>query len=82
MIRTCDGTDRFLHDGPTPNAGPCACRLTFDDVERSTVYPHVFLPTAADREKLTVWLDTVAVEDLAAMGRDEMARRAAHVLIS
>lgn len=36
MMRRCDGTD--------PNLGrpghPCDCGLTFDDVERSVIYPH------------------------------------------
>lgn len=62
MIRTCNGTDRYLLDGPTPNAGPCICGLTFDDVRRSTVYPHVFIPTRAEREAMLAMLDSVALE--------------------
>lgn len=62
MIRTCDGTDRTLLDSPLHTAGPCACGLTFDDGDRSVVYPHVFIPTADDRAAMAAMLDTVAVE--------------------
>lgn len=65
MIRTCNGADRFLLDGPTSSAGPCACGLTFDDVQRSTVYPHVFIPTRAEREAMIAMLDTIVVEPVA-----------------
>lgn len=68
MIRHCDGTDANLLDD-APTARPCACGLTFDDVERSVIYPHVFLPTAADRQRLAEWLETVSVEDLVRMGQ-------------
>lgn len=61
-IRTCDGTDIYLRDGATPNAGPCACRETFDDVRRSTVYPHVFIPTRAEKEAMIAQADSVALE--------------------
>lgn len=67
MIRHCDGTDPNLIDGPTTASGPCVCGLTFDDVARSAVYPHVFLPTAADRARFAEWLDTVSVEQIVAM---------------
>lgn len=72
MIRYCDGTDINLPDGPTSTAAPCACGLRFDDVERSTVYPHVFLPTDEDRRRFGEWLDTVSVDDIVAMDHDTM----------
>jgi hypothetical protein len=62
MIRTCDGTDAFLLDESTSTAAPCACGLTFDDVTRSTIYPHVFIPTAAEKAAMLALLDTVALE--------------------
>jgi hypothetical protein len=65
-IRLCDGTDPGLRDGPTSNAGPCACGLRFADGERSPVYPHPFIPTREERERLTAWLDSVAVEPVPA----------------
>jgi hypothetical protein len=67
MIRHCNGHDVNLLDRPTHHAGPCACGLTFDDVERSTIYPHVFLPTDEDRRRFADWLDTVSVEEITAM---------------
>lgn len=66
MIRTCNGHDVLLLDGPTGTAGPCACGLTFDDVERSTVYPHVFIPTAADKTAMLAALDSIALEPVTA----------------
>lgn len=57
MIRTCDGTDETLSRpvdteqvacGSCPDGRrvvdryePCACGLTFDDVDRSVIWPHV-----------------------------------------
>lgn len=62
MMRTCDGTDPYLKAEATPNAGPCTCQATFDDVRRSTVYPHVFIPTKSEKAALAALLDTVALE--------------------
>jgi hypothetical protein len=62
MIRTCNGYDPHLLDGPGRTAAPCACGLTFDDVQRTAVYPHVFIPTAADKAALLAALDTIVVE--------------------
>lgn len=64
MIRTCNGTDPTLLDGPLSTAGLCACGLTFDDTKREVVHPHVFLPTAADRQRMSDWLDSVSLEKL------------------
>lgn len=53
MIRRCDGTDEHLTRdvrageqprGPWPGAVPCDCGLAFDDVLRSTVWPHPLTP--------------------------------------
>ena len=66
MIRTCNGYDLTLLDGPARTAGPCACGLTFDDVERSTVYPHIFIPTADDKAAMLAALDTIVVEQVPA----------------
>lgn len=68
MIRTCDGTDPHLLDSAIRTAGPCACGLTFDDVDRSVVYPHVFIPTAEDKAALfealfTMDIDTVWTQE-------------------
>ncbi len=65
MMRHCDGTDVNLRSEPTPNAGPCACGLRFDDVARTTVYPHVFIPTPAEKQAMLAALDTVALEPAA-----------------
>jgi hypothetical protein len=81
MNRTCDGTDLNLPDGPTPNAGPCACGLTFDDTTRSTVYPHVFLMTPQDRARMTTWLDTVSVEEITAMDPAVLRQRFAATIL-
>lgn len=62
MIRTCNGRDEWLRSERTPNSMPCDCGLTFDDVTRSTVYPHVFIPTRAEKEAMAAMLDSVAVE--------------------
>jgi hypothetical protein len=52
MRRRCDGADpnltrdvRFWERpaGPWPDAVPCDCGLVFDDVQRSTVWPHRWL---------------------------------------
>ncbi len=55
MTRTCDGTDPNLLMWIDPKTGlrlesgapllrhhskPCDCGLVFDDVRRSTIYPH------------------------------------------
>jgi hypothetical protein len=40
MMRNCDGTDPNLRD---EDGGPCGCGLRFDDVSRSTVWPHEIL---------------------------------------
>ena len=63
MIRTCNGTDPNLL-GDSATGDPCTCGLTFNDVLRSVVHPHVFLPTAADRARWAAWLETVSVEDI------------------
>jgi hypothetical protein len=62
MIRTCDGTDPNLLDSGLRTAGPCACGLTFDDVDRSVIHPHVFIPTADDKAALAEALLTVDVD--------------------
>lgn len=67
MIRHCNGQDEWLRSERTPNSEPCTCDLTFDDVTRSTVYPHVFLPTIADRQQFAEWLETVSVDELVSM---------------
>lgn len=54
MIRRCDGRDPFLTVCVDPRTGrrlvdycgdevhqTCNCRLTFDDEQRSTVWPHL-----------------------------------------
>jgi hypothetical protein len=51
MIRTCDGTDPNLLDDSV-TARPCACGLTFDDVERSVIHPHVYIPTPEEKAEL------------------------------
>lgn len=62
MIRVCDGRDRAL---VSAYAGrPCGCGLTFDDAERSTVFPHPWLRPAG-----------YVGEDLADMVRTIPAKR-------
>lgn len=74
MIRTCDATDPNLLDAPTSTAGPCACGLTFDDTQRSVIYPHVFIPTRADKARLAAWLDSVSVDEILATDPAALAR--------
>jgi len=62
MIRTCDGTDPTLLDSAIRTAGPCACGLTFDDNDRSVIYPHAFIPTADDIATLRACSDSIAVD--------------------
>lgn len=80
MIRTCDGTDVNLLDDPATHT-PCGCGLTFDDVDRSTIYPHEFLPTPEQKAQLARWLDTVEVEDIVNPTPDTLARLA-HILMA
>ena len=62
MIRTCNGLDEWLRSERTPTSVPCTCGLTFDDTTRSVVYPHVFIPTRAELERLMAMRDGVALE--------------------
>lgn len=62
MIRTCNGRDPWLRSERTPRSTPCTCGLTFDDVTRSTVYPHVFIPTRAEKEAMLAQLESVVLE--------------------
>lgn len=51
MKRRCDGTDKFLQDA---HRQPCSCGLEFDDLSRSTIYPHqliVAFPATDDPEQ-------------------------------
>jgi hypothetical protein len=43
MIRLCDGADDFSQD---ESGMPCRCGRRYDDVDRSTVWPHDVLPPA------------------------------------
>jgi len=59
VIRTANGMDEFLKD----TAGlPDNCGLTFDDVQRSTVHPHVFIPTREEKERMLTELEEIVVE--------------------
>ncbi len=49
MIRHCDGQDPNLVD---EEMNPCACGLTFDDVDHEVIYPHRRLPTREEREAM------------------------------
>lgn len=40
MQRTCDGTDPNLLDIV---GDPCNCGMTFDDVDRTVIYPHLLI---------------------------------------
>lgn len=64
MIRTCNGQDPNLLDGPC--GGPCACGLVFDDVRRSTIHPHVFIPTHEEKAKLLATLEEIFQEPVPA----------------
>lgn len=46
MQRTCDGTDPYL----IKDSVPCDCGETFDDVERSVIFPHVRIPTREEKD--------------------------------
>lgn len=43
MIRLCDGADDFSRD---ESGMPCRCGHRYDDVDRSTRWPHDELPPA------------------------------------
>jgi hypothetical protein len=59
MMRVCNGNDPNLVD----RAGqPDACGLTFDDVERSVVHPHVFIPSPEEKARILAQLEDVVVE--------------------
>lgn len=65
MLRTCNGHDvNLLDDAVT--AAPCACGLTFDDVDRSVIWPHPFIPTEAEKAALRAALDTIVLEQVPA----------------
>jgi hypothetical protein len=73
MIRTCDGTDPNLTRearpgeepfGLWPDSVPCDCGLTFDDVERTVIWPHTRIPTCEERDrKLLKCADALGPED-------------------
>ena len=63
MQRTCDGTDpnllRYEHkpedctDFPIcRHTRPCDCGKTFDDVEYTVIYPHTYIPTREEKDRL------------------------------
>jgi hypothetical protein len=55
MLRTCNGTDSTL---VAIDGAPCACGLTFDDVEHYVTFPHERIPTRAEREAfMAAYLD-------------------------
>lgn len=59
MLREANGQDPYLVD----EAGqPDACGLTFDDVARSVVHPHVYIPTREEKEALFEALSGVYLE--------------------
>jgi hypothetical protein len=72
MIRTCNGTDEFLRRERvtrTSDAGqeetawvPCDCGLTFDDVQRVTIYPHYYIPTPVEREAMAKHIDEMVAQ--------------------
>jgi hypothetical protein len=43
MIRLCDGADDYSQD---ESGMPCRCGRSYDDVDRSTRWPHDVLPPA------------------------------------
>lgn len=49
MMRTCSGDDPNLVDA---EGKACACGRTFDDVERSVIYPHAALWTHGMKAEL------------------------------
>lgn len=55
MRRHCDGTDPNLVQGD--GRTPCACGLTFDDVERTVIHPHtpVRARLLADADEVWFW---------------------------
>lgn len=61
MIRRCDGTDEtLLRESVNPQTEerawrPCDCGTQFDDVERTTIYPHRFI--RADKERLAALVE-------------------------
>lgn len=75
MMRTCDGSDRNLLrkiDGDVPTKAtmnnayvPCNCGLSFDDLDRSVVFPHQTF--YVDTEKMRLIREFVT--DLAARRR-------------
>lgn len=44
------GSDASVIVGVCPHYRPCSCGLEFDDVERSTVYPHYRIPTRSEKD--------------------------------
>ncbi len=59
MLRVCDGTDPNLLD---KDGQPDTCGLEFDDVQRSVIHPHVFIPTQEEKAALLAELEGVFLE--------------------
>lgn len=59
MLRVCNGQDPNLLDR---NGQADACGLTFDDVERSVIHPHVFIPTQEEKAAMLASLEDVFLE--------------------
>jgi hypothetical protein len=62
MMRSCDGRDPNLRDedGAVDN-----CGLVFDDVARSTIHPHVFIPSREDKARILAMFEEMVVEQAA-----------------
>jgi hypothetical protein len=69
MIRFCNGFDPNLTDS---SGHPCRCGLVFDDVAHSTVYPHQYIPTREEKEKL---MDVLAAEGIFDKEDEELLER-------
>jgi hypothetical protein len=55
MLRTCDGTDPNLVD---PAGQPCACGMTFEDVDRAVIWPHQRVLSRAEKQReIDYWAD-------------------------
>lgn len=54
MMRHCDGTDSNLIRKVGDGYEPCACGLTFDDVNHMVIYPHRRLVKDLDELRATI----------------------------
>lgn len=86
MIRTCDGKDPFLLREVVVTTSPsgkeevdwarCDCGTVFDDAQRTTIYPHQYIPTQQERAVIMTRVMDMVREGLTAEQiREQLTRQ-------